>query len=111
MKDDLVYLRHILDAILAAEEFCKPGRDAFMNDRKTRDAVVRNIEVIGEAAKNVSEGFRQTHADIPWHDMAAMRDKVIHQYFGVKFELVWDTVSDRLPGLRIAVEAILRTQP
>src|SRR5437867_3918711 len=111
VKDELVYVLHILDAIRAVEQYYAPGRDAFMGDRKTQDAVVRNIEVVGEAAKNVSESFRNAHPEIPWHDMAAMRDKVIHHYFGVKLDLVWATVTDRFPAIRRSVEEILKDKP
>ena len=66
---------------------------------ETQDAVVRNLEIIGEAVKRLSAGFRSEHADVPWKRIAGMRDKVIHDYFGVDFRLVWETVEKDLPLL------------
>jgi uncharacterized protein with HEPN domain len=88
MKDDRVYLLHIRDAAARALDYSSAGRDAFFADAKTQDAVIRNIEVIGEATKNLSEGLRTTRPDIPWKRIAGMRDTLIHRYFGVKLELV-----------------------
>jgi uncharacterized protein with HEPN domain len=69
--------------------------------------VVRNIEIVGEAVKNVSEGLKQAHPDVPWKRIAGMRDKVIHEYFGVNLDLVWDAVEQSLPPFRARIEEIL----
>ena len=71
--------------------------DAFMNDIKTQDAVIRNLEVLGEATKNLSEAFRAAHKGVPWKSMAAVRDRLIHHYFGVNLDIVWQIVSVELP--------------
>ena len=71
----------------------------FMDDAKTQDAVIRNIEIIGEAAKGISEHLRDQNAHIPWRNMARMRDRLIHHYFGVNLDVVWQVVSMELPGL------------
>ena len=73
-----------------------------------QDATIRNLEIIGEAAKNLSETTRSRRADIPWRQIAGMRDKLIHQYFGVNLELVWKTVEIEIPRLKKAVEELLR---
>lgn len=75
--------------------------EEFLDDPKTQDAVIRNIEVIGEAAKGVSEQVREAQQHIPWRNMAGMRDRLIHDYFGVNLDIVWQVVSEELP--RIAV--------
>jgi uncharacterized protein with HEPN domain len=72
-----------------------------------RDAVLRNLEVIGEAAKNLSREIRSRRSDVPWRQIAALRDVLIHQYFGVDLNLVWEIVEGRLPALKRDVEALL----
>lgn len=108
MKDDRVYCLHIRDAIERVLAYTTEGKDAFLEDRKTQDAVVRNLEVIGEAAKNISESLRATHPDIPWKRIAGMRDKMIHAYFGVDVRLVWEVVERDLPALHRRLDGILR---
>ncbi|HAY27794.1 MAG TPA: DUF86 domain-containing protein [Candidatus Accumulibacter phosphatis] len=81
--------------------------EAFSKDIKTQDAVIRNIEVIGEAAKGVSEKLRVESADIPWTSMAGMRDRLIHRYFGVNLDIVWEVVSLELPLLAAQVERVM----
>lgn len=83
MKDDRVYLWHIRDCIERIVDYTREGRDAFLNDPKTQDAVIRNLEIIGEAVKNVSEDLKKFYPDIPWPRIAGMRDRMIHEYFGL----------------------------
>lgn len=71
--------------------------DEFLADEKTRDAVERNLEIIGEAVKNISIEIRQTHPNIPFRQVAGMRDKLIHDYFGIDYEIIWKTITDKLP--------------
>ena len=78
----------------------------FLQDLKTQDAVLRNIEVIGEAVKNLSMGLKNKYEDIEWKDIAGMRDKIIHSYFGIKWELVWSVVNDKLSELVNRIETI-----
>jgi uncharacterized protein with HEPN domain len=111
MKGDRVYLLHILDSVTRALEYTREGHDAFLSDTKTQDAVIRNIEIIGEAAKNLSPELKTAYPDIPWKQIAGMRDTLIHRYFGVKLDLVWQVVEDKLPGLKVRVEEILATLP
>ena len=81
--------------------------DAFCADIKTQDAVMRNLEIIGEAAKQLSEVVRQQAPQIPWRNIARMRDKLIHHYFGVNLDIVWRVVQDDLTPLMIAIDNIL----
>jgi len=83
-KDDSIFLKHMLDAINLIEEYLgDKDYDEFKNNRMLQDAVIREIEIIGEATKNLSMAFRNKHSNIPWRQIAGMRDKLIHGYFGV----------------------------
>ena len=75
-----------------------------MKDEKTIDSVIRNLEIIGEAARSIPDDFKVQHPDIPWDEMIGMRNKVIHEYFGVDHEIVWKTVTDDLPTLKKMLE-------
>lgn len=108
MKKDEAYLRHILDAISDIEKFVENvTQKAFFENKEKQYAVLRGLEIIGEATKNLSEELRAKHREIPWRDIAGMRNKLIHEYFGVKLELVWRTVTDRLPKLKKKIHKIL----
>ena len=110
MKDDRLYLLHIRDAIDRIIAYTTGGKDTFLADSKTQDAVIRNLEVIGEAVKNLSDQLKAAYTGVPWRQIAGMRDKMIHKYFGVDLELVWDAVDLDLPALKSHVELILSVQ-
>jgi len=82
--------------------------EQFTNDKKTFNAVIRSLEVIGEAAKNIPDSLRERYPDIPWKEMAGMRDKVIHFYFGVDPEAVWLVVKERVPAIAPRIEQMLK---
>lgn len=107
MKDDRVYLLHIRDAIQNILNYTEAGRDGFFADRKTQDAVVRNLEIIGEATKHLSQSFKDAHPDISWKPIAGMRDKLIHDYFGINLQLIWDVVEQDLPTLKQKITQLL----
>jgi uncharacterized protein with HEPN domain len=107
MKDDRVYLLHARDAIRHIVDYTAEGKDAFLTDRRTQDAVVRNLQVLGEAIKHLSATVKQSHPDIPWKSIAGMRDKLIHDYFGINLELVWDVVETHLPLLQSKINQLL----
>jgi uncharacterized protein with HEPN domain len=106
-KDPRVYLAQILERIERIEDFTRTGRESFFRELLIQDAVIRNFEVIGEAAKRVPKGFREQHPEIPWRDLAAFRDVLIHQYEGVSLEAVWSTIAHNLPEVRRSLEALL----
>jgi uncharacterized protein with HEPN domain len=102
------YLRHILaEADYLGARTAGLTRDAFLADETLQRAFVRSLEIIGEAAKKVPDGFRAEHPAVEWRAMAGMRDRLIHDYFGVDYDLVWDVVSNRVPALHRQVVALL----
>ncbi len=103
-KDSQVYLAHIRDAIQAILEYTEDGQEAFERDRKTQDAVIRNLEIIGEAVKNLPVELTEKYTEIPWKNIAGMRDRLIHHYFGVNMKLVWAVVENRLADLERVVQ-------
>ena len=107
MKDDRIYLLHIRDAIKQILNYTATGPESFFADRKTQDAVVRNLEIIGEATKRLSQSLKDAHPDIAWKPIAGMRDKLIHDYFGINLQLVWDVVERDLPTLRRKIAQLL----
>lgn len=103
------YLEDIVNAIAEVEEFIQGmSYDDFAADRKTINAVIRSLEVLGEATKHIPATVRKKHPDIPWKNMAAMRDVLIHNYMGVDLKTVWKVVKERLPGLKPLVERLLQ---
>jgi uncharacterized protein with HEPN domain len=107
MKDDRVYLQHVRDALEDIAGYCGSDHGAFLDDRMRQDATLRKLEVIGQALKNLSEQTKLRRPEIPWKQIAGMRDKVIHDYFGVNLEIVWAVVQTDLPKLSVAVLALL----
>ena len=104
------YLRHILiEADYLVGRSVGLTFETFAADETLRRAFVRSLEIIGEAAKKVPEDFRVLHPTVEWRAMAGMRDRLIHDYFGVDFELVWDVVQTRVPTLRDQIASLLET--
>jgi uncharacterized protein with HEPN domain len=107
MKDDRPYLEHILAAIQKIDSYTTDGRGAFMQNAMAQDAVLRNLEIIGEAAKRLSKETKDRRLDIPWRDVAGLRDVLIHNYMGVNLNRIWGVVERDLPPLRQGIEGLL----
>ncbi len=108
-RNTSLYVKDILENMQDASEFIRGmSYEQFAADKRTVNAVLRSIEIIGEAAKNVPEEIRAKYPQVPWKEMAGMRDKVIHFYFGVDKETVWLVVKERIPILQPLIEQILR---
>lgn len=106
-KDPRIFLQHILESIDKIEEFTSKIRlKDFLELAQVQDAVIRRLEIIGEAAKNIPADFKKKHPNIPWAEMAKTRDKLIHGYFGVDLELTWDIIENDLPALRKKIERL-----
>ncbi len=103
-KDPQAYLAHIRDAIHVIREYTTEGEDAFFQDRKTQDAVIRNLEIIGEAVKSLPPDIKSRHESVPWKNIAGMRDRLIHHYFGVNLKMVWGVIENRLDELDRVVQ-------
>jgi uncharacterized protein with HEPN domain len=105
VKSDLPYLGHIADGIAAIERYTSAGRDAFMAESIVQDAVVRNFEIIGEAAGRLSLETRD-RAALPWGKIIAFRNRLIHAYWSIDLQLVWDVIENELPALKAEVHRL-----
>jgi uncharacterized protein with HEPN domain len=110
-RDYRDYLQDILDAVNDIENFVgNMSYEDFSKDRKTLNAVVRSIEIIGEAAKNIPDALKAKYKELPWKQMTGMRDKLIHAYFGVDVETLWKAVKENIPPLKKAIQKMLKDQ-
>lgn len=108
-KDPLVFLNHINDAIDLINKFTEGFTKAkFFADKLVQSAVARQIEIIGEATKNLPSTFKGAHPDIPWKDIVGMRDKLVHHYFGIDLNYVWGVIKYDLPELQQQIQSFLR---
>ncbi len=102
------FLRDIQDSINAIEEFVKDKTyEDFIKEKKSYQDVIRGIEIIGEATKNLPKSFRSKYPEVPWDEMAGMRDKLIHHYFGVNMEVLWITATENVPRLKILISKVI----
>ena len=109
MRERQLYLKDIFAAMVAIQKFIgEIDFEAFSADDKTASAVIRKLEIIGEATKNVPEEIRQNYPQVPWTQMAGMRDRLIHAYFGIDYSLVWETVKSQIPLLQPVIAQILK---
>lgn len=107
MKDDMIFITHILECINNIEEFSKNLTEKKLRENKMKqDAIIRELEIIGEASKNLSEEFKNKHKSIEWKTIAGFRDKLIHHYFGIELERVWNVLKKDLPKLKEEISRI-----
>jgi uncharacterized protein with HEPN domain len=108
-RDFRAYLEDVLEAAAKIRDYTAGlTLETFRKDPRTIDAVVRNLEIIGEAIKNVPEQVRLQHPEVTWRRVAGLRDLLIHQYFGIDYEIIWDLVRSKLPVLEGQVRSILQ---
>lgn len=106
-KDDFVYINHIVDAMEMIEEYTKHmKKEDFLHDKKTQDAVMREITVIGEATALLGDFFKSKYPDVPWARMKGTRNRVVHGYFSVDLNILWEIVSKDLPKLKKQLEEL-----
>lgn len=99
-RDPALLVEDIREAIAKITRYCEGlTRDAFLADEKTCDAVIRNLEIVGEATRQMPQAVRDQHPEIPWHQMAGMRNRMVHDYAGVDLDIVWTVVTTSLPEL------------
>lgn len=108
-RGDREYLADIHEAIQRVQAYTTAFSYAqFLTDEKTQDAVIRNIEILGEAVKHLSAELIAAHPEVKWKSIAGMRDKLVHEYFGVNLDILWDVLSTKLPPLRVQVDKIIQ---
>lgn len=106
-KKPEIYLAHILTSIKAITEYTAGvPEESFYTDRKLQMAVIKELEIIGEAVRNLPEEFRESNPNIPWKKIAGMRSYLIHEYFEIDLDLVWDTIESRIPELQKEIEKL-----
>ena len=108
MKDDTLYLIHILEGIGRIEQYTAEGKDAFLRDTKTQDAVLRNLQTLSESAQRLSPALKAAHSEIDWVRVGGFRNVLVHDYLGINLVRVWEIIQNGLPQLKAAIEKILR---
>jgi uncharacterized protein with HEPN domain len=107
MKSDSVYLRHIIDSIEKIERYATVQKESFLVETHWQDAIIRNLEIIGEATKRIGTPLKSRHPDVPWRVIAGLRDVLIHDYMGVDLETVWNVAQNDIPALKVQIREIL----
>lgn len=108
-RNEALYIADILTAIKNIESYTQGiSFKRFLNNQMIIDAVIRNLEIIGEASKNLSSEIKSSRLDIPWEDIIGMRNKIAHEYFGVDIEIIWETIQESLPELKKMMKRIRR---
>ena len=107
MKDDRLYLIHITECITRIERYVADGRERFLADEKTQDAVLRNLQVLSESTQRLSQEFKEQNPDIDWKGLSGLRNILVHAYLGINLARIWEIVSDFLPRLMVRAQAML----
>lgn len=108
MKDDIIYVDHILECIRRIEKYTQDGKEAFLADSMIADAVIRNLQVLAESSKRTTASVKSRWPAVPWQEMTGFRNVLVHDYLGVDLEQVWEIVTLDLPSLKFQMEQITR---
>lgn len=106
-EDSKIYIDHILENVKDIEEFSKNlTKNKLLKDKLRQKAIIRSIEIIGEAVKNLPESFKKNYSQLPWRKIAGTRDRIIHHYFGVDLDIIWEIIKKDLPTLKKQIQII-----
>ena len=108
MKDDRLYVIHISECLARIAQYVAGGREAFMHSTLIQDAVLRNLQTIGQSVGRLSEAPRETHPEVNWRGIIGLRNVMVHDYLGINQERIWDIIEHDVPDFQRTVEAILR---
>ncbi len=110
VKQPKIFIQHMLDSINLIEKYLKgKNKEAFLSSEQLQDAVIRRLEIIGEAVKNLPDSIIKEYSDLPWKQIAGMRDILIHQYFGVDLDLTWEVIQVELPSLKAKLDLLIKS--
>jgi uncharacterized protein with HEPN domain len=109
VRDDRLYLVHMHECIGWIQEFAASGREAFLTDRKTQDAILRNLQTMAESSQRLSAGIKARRTDVEWSRIAAFRNVLVHDYLGIDLDTTWDIIQRDVPVLQRAIDALLAT--
>jgi uncharacterized protein with HEPN domain len=110
VKDDRIYLKHILRCIARIEEYTAGGRESFFASHLIQDGVIRNLQTLGESSQHLSDGVRASQSSVDWKGLAGFRNVLVHDYLGIDLDLVYRAVDEDVPKLKLACEAALQTR-
>jgi uncharacterized protein with HEPN domain len=110
MRDDRLYIHHVLDCLQRIQRYCKDGKEAFFSAELVQDAVLRNLQTLAESTKRISDDLKDRHPEVDWRAVAGFRNVLVHDYLGINLERIWEIVSIHLPTLNSQMEAIRQEQ-
>lgn len=111
MKDDRLYIEHVLECIDRILNYCRDGEAVFFRSELIQDAVLRNLQVLAESTQRLSPGLKNAHPEVEWHEISGFRNVLVHDYLGVNLQRIWDIVSLDLPDLKVQMESIREGLP
>ena len=106
MKDDRIYIDHILECMEWITRYTEEGREAFFFNRKTQSATLRELQTLAESAQRLSDELKEAHPEVPWESISGFRNVLVHDYLGIRLERIWEIIERDLPAFRAALEAI-----